>query len=449
MTPGGRLQLVVAPDDNKPIRSVSLPVGAVYLTLDSDRDNPYWVNFTYRFRTRNPDDSPLPTFLLVDRKQLYEIARTVGGGFLANTYEFPVDVRHMTPARAKRLAATFAATQRLLGADEPDERRTRVPRRPEPALCFVELARVGCRARQAKRRCAIAGDRTARSLRGADRRRGRRRHRCVQRASPRRRSAALGGRGRAANRLHRSGCSGIAAARRARHRARRSGRRPDRACVCARRNRRRLGRPERPRRGVRRCVRGDPRARGRRLGGPRPDDRAHSCSPPHRPSLGGAGPPGRRGDLHRRPPRRWSGAQPGDRVASPPRGAAVPAPPRRGRSRAALASASPGAQAARSSLERALPRAAQARLGANAARAPDGDDRGCVRRGHVRRGARRVAHLEQPREGLRGERKRRPGADRFAACAAAFVPGPDRPRRSELRLGLRRRLDGRGDGRRS
>ena len=186
VTPGGRLQLVETSDDNKPIRSVSLPVGAVYLTLDSDRDNPYWVNFTYRFRTRNPDDSPLPTFLLVDRKQLYEIARTVGGGFLANTYEFPVDVRHMTPARAKRLAATFAATQRLLGADKPDERRTRVPRRPEPALCFVELARVGCRARQAKRRCAIAGDRTARSLRGADRRRGRRRHRCVQRASPRR-----------------------------------------------------------------------------------------------------------------------------------------------------------------------------------------------------------------------------------------------------------------------
>ena len=52
MTPGGRLQLVETSDDNKPIRSVSFPVGAVYLTLDSDRDNPYWVNFTYRFRTR-------------------------------------------------------------------------------------------------------------------------------------------------------------------------------------------------------------------------------------------------------------------------------------------------------------------------------------------------------------------------------------------------------------
>ena len=103
----------------RPIRSVSFPVGAVYLTLDSDRDNPYWVNFTYRFRTRNPDDSPLPTFLLVDRQQLYKIARTVGGGFLANTYEFPVDVRHMTPARAKHLAATFAATQRLLGQTNP------------------------------------------------------------------------------------------------------------------------------------------------------------------------------------------------------------------------------------------------------------------------------------------------------------------------------------------
>src|SRR6476620_9747328 len=116
--PGSRLQLVLAPND-RTVRSVSFPVGAVYLTLDSDRDNPYWVNFTYRFRTRNPDDSPLPTFLLVDRKQLYEIARTVGGGYLANTYEFPVDVRHMTPALAKRLAATFAVTQRLLAQTNP------------------------------------------------------------------------------------------------------------------------------------------------------------------------------------------------------------------------------------------------------------------------------------------------------------------------------------------
>jgi len=116
--PGSRLQLVLAPDE-RVRRSVSFPVGAVYLTLDSDRDNPYWVNFVYRFRTRNPDDSPLPTFLLVDRRQLYKIARTVGGGFLANTYEFPVDVRHITPARAKHLAATFAATQRLLDQKNP------------------------------------------------------------------------------------------------------------------------------------------------------------------------------------------------------------------------------------------------------------------------------------------------------------------------------------------
>ena len=144
------------------------------------------------------------------------------------------------------------------------------------------------------------------------------------------------------------------------------------------------------------------------------------------------------GDLHRRSAAAVVSCTTRRSGRTPPRGAAVPAPPRRGRSRAALASASPGAQAARSPLERALPRAAQAGLGANAARAPDGDDRGCVRRSHVRRGARRVAHLQQPREGVRGERKRRPGADRFAACAAAFVPGPDRPRRSELRLRLRR-----------
>jgi putative ABC transport system permease protein len=118
VAPGDRLQLIGAPD-GKHIRSKTIPVGAVYVTLDSDRDNPYWVNFTYRIRTRNPDSDPLPTFLLVDRENLYSIARDVGDGYLANTYEFPVDVREMTPARAERLAASFAATRRLLGHDSP------------------------------------------------------------------------------------------------------------------------------------------------------------------------------------------------------------------------------------------------------------------------------------------------------------------------------------------
>jgi hypothetical protein len=116
VSPGGQLQLVGAPD-GKHIGSKTIPVGAVYVTLDSDRDNPYWVNFTYRIRTRNPDADPLPTFLLVDRRNLYAIARDVGDGFLSNTYEFPVDVREMTPGRAERLADTFAATRRLLGHD--------------------------------------------------------------------------------------------------------------------------------------------------------------------------------------------------------------------------------------------------------------------------------------------------------------------------------------------
>ena len=48
-----------------------------------------------------------------------------------------------------------------------------------PTRTGVELARVGCRARQAKRRCAIAGSRTARSLPRGGRRRGAHRHRCV------------------------------------------------------------------------------------------------------------------------------------------------------------------------------------------------------------------------------------------------------------------------------
>jgi hypothetical protein len=118
VAPGGQLKLVGL-SNSEQIHSLTLPVGAVYLLLDSDRDNPYWINFTYRFRTRNPDSPPLPTFLLVDRQTLYAITRTVGGRALANTYEFPVDVRHMTPARARRLAKTFAATRRLLTQANP------------------------------------------------------------------------------------------------------------------------------------------------------------------------------------------------------------------------------------------------------------------------------------------------------------------------------------------
>src|SRR4051794_11463239 len=40
VTPGSRLQLV-GPSNGPQIHSLTLPVGAVYLTLDSDRDNPY------------------------------------------------------------------------------------------------------------------------------------------------------------------------------------------------------------------------------------------------------------------------------------------------------------------------------------------------------------------------------------------------------------------------
>ena len=43
VTPGGTLQLVLGRRTRG--RPTRLPVGAVYLTLDSDRDNPYWVNF--------------------------------------------------------------------------------------------------------------------------------------------------------------------------------------------------------------------------------------------------------------------------------------------------------------------------------------------------------------------------------------------------------------------
>jgi hypothetical protein len=120
VSPGDKLQLLGSPNGTqRRFHAYELPVGAVYLTLESDRDNPYWVNFTSRIRTRDPDADPFPTFLLVDRPELYAIAREVGDGYLANTYEFPVDVHDITPARAKRLARTFAATRRSLARDNP------------------------------------------------------------------------------------------------------------------------------------------------------------------------------------------------------------------------------------------------------------------------------------------------------------------------------------------
>lgn len=102
VAPGGRIELVGGP---------SLRVGAVYRQLDEDLDNPYWVNFIARIRSPSPDPPPRPSFLLVGRHELYRIARATANGLVEDTFEYPVDVRSMTPARAKRLAARFSGVR--------------------------------------------------------------------------------------------------------------------------------------------------------------------------------------------------------------------------------------------------------------------------------------------------------------------------------------------------
>ena len=91
---------------------VRVRIGAIYLQLDLDIDNPYWVNFTIRIRQRNPDKPPLPTFLFVDRAQLFHIAHVVNNDIVQTTYELPVAPDAMTPARARALVDAFAEVRR-------------------------------------------------------------------------------------------------------------------------------------------------------------------------------------------------------------------------------------------------------------------------------------------------------------------------------------------------
>jgi hypothetical protein len=112
---GGRVTFV-RPFPAPPGTSVTLAVGAVYRQLDTDLNNPYWVNFTARIRAPNPDASLPPTFALVSRDQIYRLARTVGGSELANVYEFPIDPHSMTPGRARAIARAFGDVTRKLAA---------------------------------------------------------------------------------------------------------------------------------------------------------------------------------------------------------------------------------------------------------------------------------------------------------------------------------------------
>ncbi len=105
--PGGRVAFV-RPDSTPPGTGRSaLRVGAIYRPLDSDLANPYWVNFIARIRSMHPDSPIPPTFALMPLGQLYRLADRVGGGSIANVYEFPLDTRGMTAVRARRTARAF------------------------------------------------------------------------------------------------------------------------------------------------------------------------------------------------------------------------------------------------------------------------------------------------------------------------------------------------------
>ncbi|HEX7627096.1 MAG TPA: hypothetical protein VF379_08550 [Gaiellaceae bacterium] len=101
------------------IHRLTLLVGAVYRQLDADLANPYWVNFTAKIRARNPDAGLPPTFALASRSDLYRLAHVAGDDSLANVYEYPVDTRSMTPARAKQIANAYRRITRAIAVSSP------------------------------------------------------------------------------------------------------------------------------------------------------------------------------------------------------------------------------------------------------------------------------------------------------------------------------------------
>ena len=117
--PGAVLTLVTESAEPGAAPPVKIRIAAVYRQLDADLGNPYWVNFIARIRSKNPDGPLPPTFVLIDRPALYEIAHSLSFGSVSNVYEFPVDARSMTPAAAKRSVRAYADLRRSL--NQPTE----------------------------------------------------------------------------------------------------------------------------------------------------------------------------------------------------------------------------------------------------------------------------------------------------------------------------------------
>jgi hypothetical protein len=88
--------------------SVRLRISGVYLTLEVDRDNPYWANWQQDIRTTSPDLPPPPPFVLMSNADLARVARVVDP-FVQNRFEYPVDPRGLSFTGAHRLERRLEA----------------------------------------------------------------------------------------------------------------------------------------------------------------------------------------------------------------------------------------------------------------------------------------------------------------------------------------------------
>ena len=131
---GGRIGLVEPTLGQTGASTLDLPVGAVYLPLDQDLDNPYWVDFLAQIRPRNVDAPPLPTFLLMSRSELYRTARVVSGGTVSNVFELPIAADSITPGRANEVAERFAEIRGELSRRTPLARGVGCPCRTSSSI---------------------------------------------------------------------------------------------------------------------------------------------------------------------------------------------------------------------------------------------------------------------------------------------------------------------------
>jgi len=397
--PGGRVELI-PPGFGGPRRgALRVPVGAVYAPLDGDPDNPYWVDFVARIRPPNPDRAPFPTFLLTNRAELYRIAQRVGDDTLGNVFEFPVTTGSMTPARAKDVAAHFAAIRRSLARPTPLARslgcgRCKVSSSIEAAVRlsaqsvdaltpvisllagFAALIAVGAafvagvfnvRRRSAEARLSVVGgeSRALFSVRAA-----------LESTAPALAGAAAGllGATALARALTPAGTIDHAVVRSALAAAAAA------AAVS-----------------IAAVAAGAWGARGRAI------ERASLRHRLRDRRLGGAGARGGRDLVRLHRARRRAREEHDDRLASAARGAALSAAGGGGRLRPRVTCRASFVAPASSGVTRGVPRVAAPCSGPRAPRAADRDRCGVLLCAHVRRGARHVAELEQRREGVRRE----------------------------------------------